>query len=95
MNLSTNVQRIESGPAHIDATGDNFVTARMFDAAAARHLDAMNAGDLVDLVTEMEVIDVERMLSALKSGDAAAAGAVLAEAFAARITDLAAYSVQQ
>lgn len=94
-----NIERIESGAAHLDRTSDQFyvdpaVAAAQFDDAAKRHFAAFSADDLVDAITEMQIVDVARLLAAIKAGDATAAGSLLAEVVAARITDLAAYSVQ-
>jgi hypothetical protein len=81
---------IQSGPASHDRTDDAFyVLPGALDAAAARHADRFDCDDLKDVLED----HAHLMLEAVKSGDAAAVGALIIAAYKERIEDLAALSI--
>lgn len=94
MNAAANIERRDSGPALQDRTADSyFVLPGAVDAACIRHAERFDAGDLVEMVEGMEVVDLQRMLAAIKAGDAQAAGQMLVEKFVETIGDLATWSL--
>jgi hypothetical protein len=88
---SLNIERRESGPAHRDATSDEyFILPGEIDAACLRHAERFDTCDLLETLQET---DLAGLLAALKAGDAKAAGHMMVTLYAERIGDLAAWSL--
>lgn len=88
MSLYPNIQRIESGPAHRDATADQDVGYEAaYICGVQRHTRAFDACDLGELVDD-------KLLALVKSGQALAAGQLLVQRFTQRIDHLAQWSAE-
>lgn len=87
-------ERRSNGPIHLDRTADSYyVSGAALDAAAKRHAEEFSNIDLLDVITELDIADVGRMLAGVKAGDARAVGNIVIAAFADRVQRLAQWSV--
>lgn len=87
MQSFPNIERRDSGPAHLDATADEEIG---YEAAYAvqfeKHAERFDACDLTELVDE-------KLLELVKAGAEEAAGRYLINAYRARVGAIAQWSV--